>query len=323
MKISICIPVYNVEQYIERCINSVLQQSFQDFEIIVVNDATPDDSMKIVESIAEKDSRIRIYNNPHNMGLMWTRREGYKRAEGDYIVFLDSDDTLPNNALSRLYSAISDTDSDIVCGQTAYLTPLLTSLKGFSNNLYYGNDAKSALKSVLRWEITHNLWGKIYKRELLQSHSYFTYENVVNAEDALLFYQILPNINKISTIEDVVYNYYYYDTSSSHTLYSDKALRNIFLAEKQRFDIISNKYPSLLPELYTDMILDLTSLARHVKSKKRINQYLSEFKIPLEINLRSIIKYSPSNKLIRCLLFYYCNNIVKVINTIQRNNSRK
>ena len=218
MKISVCIPLYNVEQHIEKCINSVLQQSLQDFEIIIVNDASPDNSIDKVLSLAKKDSRIRVFNNPKNMGLMWTRREGYKRAIGDYIIFLDSDDTLPPNALEGLYSAIHNTDYDVVCGQIAYITSNNVSLDKYPNRLAYGTDAESAMKSTLRWEITHNLCGKIYKRELLQSYDYDTYEGVVNAEDAILFYQILTNVNRISTIPTVVYNYFMYDNSSSNVI---------------------------------------------------------------------------------------------------------
>lgn len=85
MKISVIIPIYNVEKYIERCIKSILGQSLQDFELIIVNDCTPDSSMDIVNRYAQQDSRIRIYENPENLGPMWARMIGYSKSEGGGI----------------------------------------------------------------------------------------------------------------------------------------------------------------------------------------------------------------------------------------------
>lgn len=310
--VSICIPVYNVEKYIQQCIDSILSQTFQDFEIIVVNDASPDGSMNIVKMLASKDSRIRIYNNSENMGLMWTRKEGYIRAKGDYIIFLDSDDTLPPDSLNNLYSAIKDSDSDVVCGQIAYITSNGVSLDKYPNKLLYGHDSKSAIKSTLRWEITHNLCGKIYKRNVLLSHSYDTYKDVVNAEDAILFYQLLKNIHKITTITVVVYNYYLYNNSSTNVVLGEKALKGIFLWQKHRYDIVCNYYPSLLNELYTSMTAFLTSLAPSLMSKQSINQYLLDYGIPFEIGLLNILKHLRRGAVLRALLSYYCSSIVKI-----------
>ena len=88
MKISVIIPVYNVERYIARCLDSILAQSFRDFEVVIVDDCGTDNSMMIVEQYASKDDRFVVRHNKQNMGLMWTRREGYLNARGEYFVFL-------------------------------------------------------------------------------------------------------------------------------------------------------------------------------------------------------------------------------------------
>lgn len=311
--ISVCIPLYNVEAYIEACIKSVLDQSFQDFEIIIVNDASLDRSLDKIKPYIDTDSRIKVYNNSQNMGLMWTRREGYKRAKGDYIVFLDSDDTLPPNALLNLYNAMKSSHSDIVCGQIAYITSNGISLNKYPNRLSYGNDALGAIKSTLKWQITHNLCGKIYKRELLQNYKYKTYKNVVNAEDAILFYQILSNVNLITTTPEIVYNYYMYDSSSTNIELGEKALNGIFLWQKHRYDIIKNNYTILLRDLHKSMITYLTSLTPSISSSKQINIYLNNYGVPFEINLFNIIRYANLNVIMKCLLSYYCSNWVKKI----------
>lgn len=311
--VSVCVPVYKVEDYIEKCINSVLAQSLKNFELIVVNDATPDNSMEVVLALAEKDSRIKIYNNKENMGLMWSRREGYMRAQGDYIVFLDSDDTLPLDSLQLLYSAISETEADIVCGQIAYITNCEVSVDKYPNKLLYGTDRISVLKSVLNWEVTHNLCGKIYSRKLLQSYNYTTYKGIVNAEDALLFYQLLANVKKVETISHIVYNYYLYGTSSTNVELDAKALRGIFLWQKHRYDLITAYYPKLTKELYVSMTEYLTSLTPSLSSRMVINDYMRNYGVPFKISFFNIIRYIPPRKVFKCLLSYYLNRQVKKI----------
>ena len=311
--VSVCIPVYNVERYIHSCIMSVLEQTFQDFEIIVVNDSTQDASMQIVESMAINDPRIKIYHNHENLGLMSTRREGYIHASGEYVFFLDSDDTLPKNALGDLYHAITKWNCDVVCGQIAYITSNGISLDKYPNTLKYGNDSKAAMKSALRWEITHNLCGKIFKRELLQSYHYNTFEHVVNAEDAILFYQILTKIESIYTIPNVVYNYYLYDGSSTNVELGSKALKGIFIWQKERYDIINNEYPSLLEDLYISMISYLTGLTPSLNSRKLINEYLHKYQVPFHVNLRNIVEYTPLKKIPKSIMSYYLSGIVKII----------
>ena len=92
LKLSVIVPIYGVESYIEKCLKSIMAQSYKNLEIICVNDATKDSSMKIVESLAEEDDRIKIVNNPQNMGLFRARVEGMKVASGAYLAFVDADD---------------------------------------------------------------------------------------------------------------------------------------------------------------------------------------------------------------------------------------
>jgi glycosyltransferase involved in cell wall biosynthesis len=312
-KVSVCIPVYNVEEYIGSCIESVLNQSFQEFEIIIINDSTPDCSMDIVNQYAKMDTRIRVYENSSNMGLMWARREGYLKAKGDYVCFLDSDDTLPKESLELLYNAINESRADIVCGQIAYISAKSTSLTSYPNKLLYGDDSEAALKSTLRWEITHNLCGKIYKRELLQSYKYITYEQVINAEDAILFYQLLPNISKIGVISEVVYNYYQYGDSSTNAVLTDKAINGIFLWQKCRWQIVNELYPHLGFELRRSMVKEMCSLVPSIGSNKIINDSFKRYSVPFVLDLWSILKYTTSYERVKCCVLMYLHRIVRII----------
>ena len=114
MKFSIILPVYNVEKYIEKCINSILNQTYTDFEIVVVNDETPDNSMEIVEKIAELyPDKINIVNQK-NKGLGGARNTGVANAKGDYVLFVDSDDYIESNTLEVIYNQIKETPCDIL-----------------------------------------------------------------------------------------------------------------------------------------------------------------------------------------------------------------
>jgi glycosyltransferase involved in cell wall biosynthesis len=275
MKISIIIPVYNVEKYIERCLLSILRQTLQDFEIIVVNDATPDNSMQIVNRYASQDTRIIIAENTINMGLMWTRREGYKRASGDYIMFCDSDDYLPENSLELLYNHIVKTKADIVAGSFQAVSEK-RSIYRRKEKLSYGTDSHAVHNSLLDNELSYNLWGKIYNRKLFIDSDYETFANQTVGEDSILFYQIVLKINKFDIIDDLVYFYFLNTDSITHTkIDNNRYKQSIFVWDYRckyfdKQDIESNKLikfkiDSLLSLLYSgyslEMILKYTTLS--------------------------------------------------------------
>lgn len=297
MRISVIIPVYNVEKYIARCIESILSQTFQDFEIVIVNDCTPDKSMEIVRRYAEQDNRIRIFNHDENMGLMWTRRTGYTNAQGEYFVFCDSDDYMPNNALELLYNAIIKTKADIVVGNHTYInTNGKSSIK--SNRLDYGNDKESVYKSLLNREMSHSIWGKIFSRKLFDSHSYDCFKNHTNAEDAILFYELIQYVDSVQVIDDSVYNYMQNAESSTN-----RQLLNTQIICIEQFWQISYKLLSnnkKLMEIYYKCRYD--SIIQRCKR----GDYLSVIKEnSLPSNFDYCLKFSTAIK--------YNNNVVSAI----------
>ncbi|MCD7969903.1 MAG: glycosyltransferase [Alistipes sp.] len=222
MEISVIIPVYNVEKYIERCIRSILDQTFQDFEVILVNDGSTDRSMEIVEKFARVDNRFVILHNPKNMGLMWTRKVGYDKAKGKYFVFCDSDDYLPSNSLEKLYNVITDSRASIVAGGVQYVSDKKQLAKRY-NKLSYGSDSEAVYKSLLTGELLHNLWGKIFDRKLFDQ-PLDTFEGITNGEDGIVFYQLGSRIENIITVEEIIYYYYINAGSATRQRLSDKAL---------------------------------------------------------------------------------------------------
>lgn len=243
MKVSVCIPVYNVENLIGRCLESVVNQSYNNLEIIVVNDCTPDNSMQVVNQYAQKDNRIKIISHERNHGLMMARKTGYMAATGDYITFCDSDDALPLDSIRNLVDAAIMSNADIVSGNLEYIDANNTH-KRICSVLRYGNKKIPVYKSLLYRELSHNLWSKLYKRTLLQGYEYITYDSFTNGEDACLFYQLVENAKKIEQINQTVYYYYQNLASSTNTYLSEKALRSIVMVNRLRIDICG-KYKEL------------------------------------------------------------------------------
>lgn len=242
-KVSVCIPAYNVEQYIGRCLESVLSQSLKDIEVIVVNDCTPDNSMEIVSRYLDKDCRVKLLKHSENRGLMVTRHTAYMAAHGDYVTFLDSDDTLAEGALEKLYNAAIGTRADIVSGTIEYI-PTKGTHSLWTNKLLYGSDKISVLKSLLKDEFGHNLCSRLFRRELLQNYPYETFENATNGEDGILFYQVVDNAKRVVTIDDVVYEYYQNMASSSNVRLTERALRSILILNTIRVQM-AGQYPEL------------------------------------------------------------------------------
>lgn len=277
-QISVCIPVYNVEEYIGRCIESVQSQSFYDIEIVIVNDCTKDRSIDIVMKYAETDNRIKILEHDVNRGLMMARKTGYMAATGDYITFLDSDDTLSTGALETLYSVAIKEDADIVSGTIQYI-PNNEQRYLLPNKMQYGTDRISVYKSLLKNECGHNLCSRLFRRELLQNYIYQTFEGATNGEDGILFYQVVNNANHIIPIENIVYEYYYNSLSSSQVKYGEVALKSIMILNSIRIQT-AGQYPEL---------------------KKLVSKKISEVLFGLKINGYNINEYIAEQS-----LEYYC-----------------
>ena len=118
--VSVLLPAYNVEKYLAKCVDSILQQTYQNFEIIIVDDCSPDDSGKIADKLASKDARIKVFHHGKNMGYSAARNTGLNHASGDYITFVDSDDWIEPDYVEYLLRIIQGTDSDIAISRNFF-----------------------------------------------------------------------------------------------------------------------------------------------------------------------------------------------------------
>lgn len=186
VKISVIIPVYNTEKFLERCLNSVIKQTLKEIEIIVVNDGSTDNSLEIIKKIKETDARI-ILINKENEGLTKTRNRGLEIASGKYIYNLDSDDYLEENTMfEELYNKCENDNLDMVVfdyyndfeNKKEYIKNIEVSDNGLIEKEDYIKDLIKA-----KWGIS--IWGKLTKKEIFINNNIKFPENIFMGEDLL------------------------------------------------------------------------------------------------------------------------------------------
>lgn len=214
MLISIVVPIYNIEQYINQCVDSVLEQSFQDWELILVDDGSPDKCPSICDNYASLDNRIRVVHKT-NGGLVSARKAGIDVATGDYVMPLDGDDFLDGRCLCVVADYIAQNAPDVICfGYYIYSENgrIENPINVYRYGVYDRHDMEvclfpSFIHSSTASHFPHNLWAKVYKHDL-----YLKYQNAVSSkigmgEDGACTYPLIFNSQKIVILKDCLYNY--------------------------------------------------------------------------------------------------------------------
>lgn len=218
IKFSIMTPVYKVERYLPECIESVLGQTYGNFEFILVDDGSPDHSGEICDEYAKKDSRIRVFHKP-NGGLMHTRRYALERAQGDYYVFLDSDDYLSLDTLETLSRYISETGVDCVIYGFEWLRPEGTShIKCSSYDCgRVITDKRELYNIVFNDEAYNSLCRKCAKASCFDGRDHSRYYHIKRGEDLLQSLEILENAGSFLFIPETLYCYRVNPASITHS----------------------------------------------------------------------------------------------------------
>ena len=208
IKVSVIVPVYNVEKYLRKCLDSIINQTLKDIEIILVNDGSTDSSLSICEEYAEKDKRI-IVISKENAGPSHTRNAGLKTAKGEYISFVDSDDYIEENMLETLYNLGKKSSADIVfcnndivpfdkfeCSPYPYPT----------GKTVYVSEFKSDINYFQHGDITF-VWRKIYRRNFLSLNNIFFDDTLRFSEDKIFTALCLQHAKSICGTDKILYHY--------------------------------------------------------------------------------------------------------------------
>ena len=228
-KVSVIIPFNNVENYIEECLNSVLSQTLDDIEIILINDASTDRTLEIVEGYLQKDSRIKLININERKGQGFARNRGIEIATGEYIGFVDSDDFIEPDMFECLYNSAKTNNTDISMCQVReyddinenYITSdyySLSCLSSFQNDVFSAEDTKNCIL-----DINVALWNKIYKREYLNNIGEKFPEGFIY-EDLPFFFGTYLSAKRIQIVWKNLYSYRINRKNSTMQQFNNKIL---------------------------------------------------------------------------------------------------
>ena len=209
--ISVIVPIYNVEKYIRRCIESILAQTFADFELLLVDDGSSDNCPSVCDSYAERDTRVIVIHKA-NGGLPAARKSGFERAKGDYIAFVDGDDWVELQYLELLYACAKENNSDLVfCGfkkQYAHKTEC--------EDHQLPADKNDMVSLYLRFPVYMNSFcNKLIRTNLLQKDDVSFPFGISMGEDMFVTFKLVQYASRISQVHEALYNY---DRSNEHSI---------------------------------------------------------------------------------------------------------
>ena len=244
MKISVLVPVYKVEAYLHRCVESVMCQDFEDYELILVDDGSPDLCPQIIDEYASKYPFIKAIHK-QNGGLISARKEGVRHANGKYFMFLDSDDWLESGALRILYDQIVK-GYDMVKGGAQRVTPKgeILPLEQYAIDEGEVIGSQNIVENIYMGKTAPYLWGALYKAELFDDEVFNeSIENKISlGEDAITNLIVGVKMEKVLYVKDVVYNYFFNPESimSTKLVSDDYGQRMESLIKKRVFS--GNQY---------------------------------------------------------------------------------
>lgn len=282
-KISIIVPIYNVENFIHECIDSIIGQTFKEFELILVNDGSTDRSGEICDEYSKKDIRIRVVHK-ENGGQSSARNTGISLVQGDYIGFIDSDDWVQQNMYQVLYEKAIETDADIIaCNIVEYH-------KDSTKRLYCNDpsdrlfERDAALKEIyLNERLTFSPCNKLYKRKLFKE---LRFKEGSILEDMDFAYRIIHKSNNIFYTGKPMYFYRYNDQSTMRKTFSKKRLDE-YQVRKDMYQFYLANYPKHADEVYAEWYL--TGLMLYVNIEKYFKGEKESYKYLLD-NDRKILK---------------------------------
>lgn len=263
--VSIIIPIYNVEEYLDKCIISVLSQSYRNIEILLINDGSTDNSKLICEKYKKKDRRISIINTV-NRGVSHARNIGIKCSKGKYLLFIDSDDDIEITYVEKLLISILESNSDLsFCySKFIYSEKEKVDLFGLENIKVLTKNIKNDF-ALLEF-VFYRIWGILYKADIIKNNNIFFKEFLLIAEDHIFNYEYLKYSKVYNFVDEYLYNYYIRKKISlskykncktfEDELYNLKQKKEFllkFLDDKVLIKESIDRYVSMLMRKYSDI----------------------------------------------------------------------
>lgn len=276
--ISIITPVYKAEKYLHRCVDSILAQTFTDFELILVDDGSPDGSGAICDEYARMDSRVKVIHK-ENGGVSSARQFGIDKTAGEYTIHVDSDDWVDPAMLEELYCKAKEENADIV------ICDYHTHKKGrqrYVSQAHCSLEPEALLRQYLRQELHGALWNKLIKRELYTKYNITFPQEIVRWEDLFVVCTMLLQPVKVSYLPKA---FYHYDLSiSSNSLVRRKSCRGL-----QSQIAFVNHFQEILPaEAFADELYQIKAATKELAYNSSTMSPNEVLELYSEVNLRYI-----------------------------------
>lgn len=250
MKISVVVPVYNVEKYLRKCLDSLVNQTFKDYEVIIANDGSTDLSQEIIDEYVSKYPMIKCYQKK-NGGISSARNLALDHATGDYIAFVDSDDYVELNFLEKLYEKAKSNDSDVVICDYYALNEEVKRYTKCRMNMSKDEKIEFLLSPPM-------VWSKLVKKEIMDK---LRFTEGIFYEDLEICVRMMPLVNKVSFVEEPIYDYYVHHSGSAMTQKSfNNHLLDIFTVLEKSKKLLEKDYFREIEYIYITHLLRTATL---------------------------------------------------------------
>ena len=312
MKVSVIIPVYNTASYLGECIDSVLEQTIHDLEVICVNDGSTDNSINIMSKYAQDDSRVKIFSLAQNHGLPFARNYGLDIAQGEYISFLDSDDMFADkHALEILYTQSKKQELDLLMfdGLFMYdeddisLKKCDSTRKIALSNKYYGiYDGENAFKMFMEnGDFIPSVCFSLFKREFLINKHLIFNDKMTNHEDLLFMFQVFLDCKRMKHLSKKFYIYRRHQNSSTTEVVTPKWLLSIGICYLEAMKFVSMR------DCPIDLLAVLTNYFDDIKQKFQV-VYVKLIKMGIDAN--KLLEYFSVHEQLKLRLLLYSRHIL-------------
>ena len=326
--ISIIVPVYNVSNYVSQCIQSIVEQTYSEIEILIIDDGSTDLSPVICDRWQMKEQRINVIHTD-NYGVSHARNIGLEYAHGEYVGFVDADDWIEPDFYEELVKEIMLNDADVASGgyTREEINGGLVTLKKDNHNVYSREEILLEIFScespkILYWEV----WDKLFRKDIITNIQFD--ESIDSAEDMLFFWQAMKNVNRFAYVPSFKYHYRMRDGSAVHSgitakkLSANKAIQRIWQLAQYENERIKNvvflHYVVFMISLTKDMILYNDS---SYEADIKLNQKTIRNNLPIILKNSFVIgKRIAVGSLIMCLPFQLCTAVFRMICNKNREN---
>lgn len=278
MKVSVIVPVYNTEKYLRRCLDSLVNQTIEDIEIIVINDCSPDNSKEILKEYEKKyKDKIKVFHNKTNKGIGYNRNYGIKKVTGEYIGFVDSDDWVNETMYDKLYKKAKEDNLDLVLCNFHKMLEKENDLEEIaSSEISYFKNTNLKQTPNLLLDVELAPWNKLYKKELIKE---ITFPENLKYEDTIFVLKAMARSKKIGMVDEKLN--YYLVRSKSETTVMNKKVYDILKVSKMMIDELkSHDYYNDVKDYAEAMtirnLFRYTLQQRYQKDKKLANGFIDD-----------------------------------------------